>query len=354
LNTPIYAVYFRPSYFGSRSGLGPLAEAVGARKITHGCFWRNAERVQWRLGVGLRNWGNAYYGSSWNYLMPVVDEIRIARRMNDGPGVAHFLFAEFAGPRWPKPFKRKSHRLVGTFHASTRRQAAVTDGIRLDVYDRISVVSSGQRAYFLDRGYPASQLHVTLHGVDTHYFRPDPARRNVTEDRPLQGLLVGSTERDHEFAAALMQALPDGIMHLSVATTPNPHPAYHNTRNVTLLPHLDDEAMLQAYQQADLLVMPLLDATANNAILEAMACGTPVLTNRTSGTSDYVDATSNYITVNRDIDEWIDQLKCIAVKRDILRANQRAVRAWAETLSWESVAPQYVAMYQRVMSGETR
>mgnify|MGYP002078614938 CR=1 FL=1 len=349
VNTPVYAVYFRPSYFGSRSGLGPLAEAVGAHKITHGCFWRSAERIHWRLGDWYRRQGQTYYGSSWNYLMPVVDELRIARRMNNGEGIAHFLFAEFAGPRRARPFKKKGHRIVGTFHASPRRQTTVTDGVHLDVYDSISVVSRCQQPYFIDRGYPASKLHVTLHGVDTTYFRPDSMREGISEDRPLQGLFVGSTERDHEFAARLMNVLPDGIMHLSVATTPNPHPAYREVRQVTLLPFLDDHAMLRAYQQADILVMPLLDATANNAILEAMACGTPVLTNCTGGTPDYIDTSCNYVVEQRDLDEWVAMLVHIAGNRDALAANRKSVRVWAESLSWESVAHQYRAMYRSAL-----
>jgi glycosyltransferase involved in cell wall biosynthesis len=343
----VYAIYFRPADFARRSGLEPLAEAVGAVKLTHGCFWRSGARINWRVEEALKRWGTSYFGSPWNYLMPVWDEYRLAAGMR-GPCIAHFLFAEFAGPRRAGPFRRRGARVVGTFHASPRRQEQVNGRMPVHVYDCISVVARAQQPFFEARGVPRERIFFTPHGVDTNYFAPDP-NRVANLEGPLRGLLVGSTERDHAFAAALMRALPPGMMHLAVATKPHPHPAYRDARNVMLVPHLDDAGLVRAYQQADLLVMPMLDATANNAMLEAMACGTPVLTNRTSGTADYVDPTCNDILEGKDIDAWCGRVLHWHRHRDALAARRSAVRRWAESLSWERVAPAYRAMYARAM-----
>jgi glycosyltransferase involved in cell wall biosynthesis len=351
MNDSLYAVYFRPPDFMQRSGLAPLAEAVGAHPLTHGCFWRDWGRWHWRLEEGLRRWGQHYYGSRWNYLAPWLDEWRLASHLPRASSLVHFLFAEFAGPRRAGPFRRRGARIVGTFHTSPRRLEQVIGSVHLEVYDAISVVAEGQRAYFLERGFPAERLFLTLHGVDTDYFHPDARRGATPDNEPLKGLLVGATERDHAFAAKLMAALPAGLLHLSVATKPSEHPVYRSLRNVTLLPHLNDEAMLKAYQEADLLVMPLMDATANNAILEAMACGTPVMTNRTSGTNNYVDPSCNVVMEEKVVEGWMDVLMKIAADRSGLLERRRRVRAWAETLSWAAVAPQYRAMYAYVRKG---
>ncbi len=349
INYPVYAIYFRPGDFARRSGLEPLAEAVGAHKITHGCFWRAGRRVNWRVEEALKRWGQSYYGSQWNYLAPVWDEVRIARRMTERPSVAHFLFAEFAGPRRAAPFRARGARVVGTFHASPRRQPVVSAGAHLEAYDCISVVARSQRSFFEARGYPAERIFVTLHGVDTDYFQPDWNRAEAPTDRPLRGLLVGSTERDHSLMASVMKSLPRDCLQLDVATKPNPHPAYTGLANVNMLPHLDDAALLRAYQQADILVMPLLDATANNALLEAMACGTPVLTNRTSGTADYVDGSGGVVVEEHTVEAWVAAIRALASDRAGLQARRAPARAWAERLSWASVAPQYHALYAAAM-----
>lgn len=343
---PVYAVYFRPNDFARRSGLEPLAEAVGATPIQHGCFWKAWGRLNWRIEAALRGWGQRYYGSEWNYLAPIWDEWRIARRLRVPDSIVHFLFAEFAGVRNPKRFRARRARLVGTFHASPRRQERVCGKIRLDAYDAISVVANGQRAWFESKGYPSNRIVVTLHGVDTGYFKPDTARRPTPDDRPLRGLLVGATERDHEMAVSLMRALPDGVMTLRVSTKPYPHPAYRETRNVELLPHLRDEELLREYQTADLLVMPLLDATANNALLEAMACGTPVVTNRTCGTADYVEPSGGWVVESHTTEAWVESIRAIAGSRAALSAKRAQARAWAERLDWKALVPQYLALYQ--------
>lgn len=342
----LYAVYFRPDDFARRSGLEPLAEALGATPITHGCFWKTWGRVNWRVEAALRAWGRRYYGSEWNYLAPWWDEYRIARRIHGVDPVVHFLFAEFAGPRRARPFRRRGARIVGTFHTSPRRQERVCGDMHLDVYDAISVVASGQRAWFESQGFPSNRIVLTLHGVDTDYFKPDPARKPTAETGPLRALLVGATERDHEMAAAVMNALPDGIMTLSVATKPYPHPAYRDGRNVQLLPRLDDGALLRAYQAADVLMMPLLDATANNAILEAMACGTPVITNRTCGTDDYVVPSGGWVVEPNTREAWIETVIAISSDRAALAARRAQARAWAERLSWSNLIHQYRALYE--------
>ena len=52
---------------------------------------------------------------------------------------------------------------------------------------------------------------------------------------------------------------------------------------------LTDDELLALYQRSSLLLLPLLDATANNAILEAMACGLPIVTTDLPGLGTYVD-----------------------------------------------------------------
>lgn len=346
---PVYAYYHRPRYFGAHSGLAPLAEVMGATPVTHGIYWEELAYHVWWLGNPLRWIGKRYFRSEWNAIVPVWEEWRLASHIRQrDPCIAHFLFAEFAGPRWTWPFRRRGARIVGTFHVSPRRQPSVIGRMDLRVYDALSVVSRTMIPFMLERGYPEERIFVTLHGVDTDYFRPAPQRPD-TGDGPLNGLLVGATERDHAFAAALMANLPDGVMHLKVATRPGLRGHYRDARNVTLLDHQDDAALLRIYQDADLLVMPLLDATANNALLESMACGTPVMTNRTGGVPEYVDAGCNILMDGKNMEEWVDRLVQLSADRSSLASRRPAVRAWAETLSWRSVAPQVAAMYRHVM-----
>ena len=48
--------------------------------------------------------------------------------------------------------------------------------------------------------------------------------------------------------------------------------------NVRVLSGLSDLALAETFRQADVLFLPLQDATANNARLEGLASGLPVVT----------------------------------------------------------------------------
>ena len=109
--------------------------------------------------------------------------------------------------------------------------------------------------------------------------------------------------------------------------------------------------MLEEYRQADVLAMPMLDSAANNVILESMACGTPVVTNRTGGVPEYVSPDCNFVLSNdRSADEWVDKLLWLEQNRDVAERMRPATRAWAEKFDWKLIAEEYQAMYRDVLA----
>lgn len=345
----ICAILHAPGEFASRSGMLPLAEALGARTLFYDFTWERLQKRSWTLGHNLRRFGNAYYGSEWNALVPFRDERRLAREFSKHPAkVTHFMWGEFASPRNSTPFRSPGGLVVGTFHCSARRQQnVISPRFRLDVFDLITLMSKTQEPFFLERGVPADRITTILHGVDSTYFTP--ANRTPRED-PLRLLLVGSTERDHEFAAMVTQKLPSNIATLRVCTTSTQHAHYKGVRNVEVLPFLSEAAFLEEYQLADVLFMPMLDCTANNAILESMACGTPVMVNRVGGIPEYVDSANNIVMDDKRADEWVERLIQLAHGRDELAAMRPAVRQWAESFDWAHIATRYQRCFAHFIS----
>jgi len=348
---PIYAVYARPTHFASRSGLAPLVEQVGAVPLGYDVVWKRVEERSWTLGHILRRAGHWYYRSQWNDLVPLWHELQFSRRIDASESsVVHFLFAEFAGARCSWLFRRQGARLVGSFHASARRQPTLFSGKGcFQAYDHLTVVSRSQVPFFVERGIAPNRISVVLHGVDTDYFTP-PEPDAAVRDGPLRGALVGATERDHGFAVNLMRRLPPAVLELKVCTTLDAHHWYRDVPGVEITPHLDDERLLQLYQTSDLLLMPVLDCTANNAILEAMACGTPVCANAVGGIAEYVDAEANFVMPDKDVDRWVDLLVRLHGDRKSLSARRPRVRQWAERFDWAKVALRYVDVYRRTVA----
>lgn len=348
----VYAVLHHPRMLSAHSGMDALAEAVGARAIRYAIEWERLQARSWTAGQWLRRWGNAHYGSEWNALVPWRDERRFLRDIPRGSAkVVHFLWAEFARPRSSRAYRDRNAALVGTFHASARKQPSVIRDPRVfEVFDRITLMSESQKAFFLERGYPAERVRVILHGVDSAFFTPGPDARGE-DGRPLRALLVGKTERDHEFMADVARAMPDGLMELSVCTSREQAERYYrDAPRVKLLPRLNDEELKAVYQSADILLMPIHDCAANNVVLEAMACGTPVMANRAGGIAEYMGAECGILMERKRVDEWVDALRVVRDRRGQLRELGRAARRRAESLGWRIVAEEYKVLYREALA----
>ena len=346
----IAAFVHQPPQYNRRSGMAPLAEALGAHTVYYEDRWHQLQRYSWRIGALMSNCAKIWYGSGWNYLLPMVDELKLAW---DVPqcDIAHFLFGEFASPRHPQWFRRKAKALVGTFHASARRLPSVLGRFKgCSNFDAITLMSESQRAFFCEKGVPEDRLAVILHGVDTKYFVPDPMRPEMP-DGPLRGLLVGSTERDHAMMAEVLRVLPKGILEMTILTAYDQRVLnYADVPHAVFPEHLSDVELLKAYQQSDILIMPMQDCTANNAVLESMACGTPVMVNRVGGIPEYVDPGCNDVIETHTVDAWVDRLLYWHAHRVKLAALRPGVRKWAEQFDWSLVAPRYFDVYKRVLS----
>jgi glycosyltransferase involved in cell wall biosynthesis len=348
---PVFIYYHHPGHYSSRSSLFPLIGRLGATPVLFDSTWERWQRRSWTLGHLARRVGQWYFGSTWNAALPLRDDAVFQRTLPAGtPSIAHFLFAEFIGARRGSPLRRRGATVLGTFHASRTRQPTVLGGVRdFGAYDWLSVVSHVQIPYFVEKGFPAERIRVTPLGVDSAFFCPDQRPRATAG--PLRGLIMGSTERDHAFLASVLRALPAGCLELAVRTDRVNEPLYRGVPGVTLLPALAEEALVESYRAADLLLMPMTDCTANNAILEAMACGTPVMVNGVGGIPEYVDAAGSFITDGKDVGDWVGRLTRLAQDRSDLIRRRPAVRAWAERFDWDRMADVFRRFYRDACGG---
>lgn len=334
------------------SGLMPLTTALDVDEIRYSLRWHSLQQKSWRLGNSLRQWGIQHYGSTWNGLVPFMDERWILRRLGRSPvrRIAHFLWGEFGTLKHVEPYRRRGIHVVVSVHCSARRWDSVW--LRPDGYanaDQVVLTSESQRP-FVARHVPAERIARIFLGVDTAHFRPPPQLRLRRGDK-LRLLLMGNTERDHGFAAQVAAKLPRDKFEWRVRSESHEKSFYAGAPCVTLLPRLSDEEFLREYQAADVLAMPMLDSAANDVMLESMACGTPVMVNQTGGVPEYVDSESNFVMeADRNVDEWVEKLTWLERNRDVVERLRPATRAWAERFDWRIIAEEYRAMYRQVLA----
>jgi glycosyltransferase involved in cell wall biosynthesis len=272
----------------------------------------------------------------------------------------HYIYPEnslFEGDLW-----KGKHALVLSCHqpGESLREIAQNPSFAnffraLREAERVVLLSSNAAKDYEQFCKP-QRLMVIPHGIDTSFFQPPaskPERRLV--------LTVGNWLRDYalwaEVAIRLGKKLPD--VEFVVTALPATVAAVRarveealGTR-VRFLHGLSDLELRDLYQQAAVVFLPLRDASANNALLEGMACGVPVLVSDLPATREYAADSALYFKPGAT-DE------CLIALEQLLSEPQRradigaaARRRATSELAWEVIAKRYAHVYAELLDAGT-
>jgi glycosyltransferase involved in cell wall biosynthesis len=327
------------------SGYDRLQEYLGCHLIRPPLQWSLLQRALARL---LRPMTRRS-GSLWYHRESLLSELGAAHEWLRGSGrVFHYLYGENSY-RYLGRMKslRPGNRIICTYHTPPAKfMQVVKDRRSVERLDAIIVVSTMQ-ADFFSKFVGPERVFFVPHGIDVEYFSPAIGGR--APGKYFMCLFVGSHLRDVATlaeAARLLRNRPD--IRFFVVTRPDNHAVFAGLSNVELRTGLSDEQLRDLYRGSDILVLPLLDATANNSLLEAMACGLPILSTDLQGVRDYVNKDCSLLVPLQDA-------RCLAVAISDLKSDEkvrrrmaRASRDRALQLSWENVAGQAAAVYRAV------
>jgi glycosyltransferase involved in cell wall biosynthesis len=283
-------------------------------------------------------------GMPWYKLGDLGAEVEALRSCKAGESnIVHFMDGEHSARFLPSRLKECSLpkiRTVATFHQPPDLLPGLVSWETLRSLDAIILVSPSQIPFFRSH-ITEDKLHVILLGVDTELFHPRPVPNSSDT---VVCITTGLNLRDWDTFNQVAQALT-GIKFIVVTSAKI---KLKRSTNVEVHSGLSDAALAAMYRSADVVFLPLLDATANNTLLEGIATGLPVVATDLEAVRAYVSDEAAIFVKNNDVDEFVAAISRLQHDADLRNKMGRSARVRALELGWPNIIKQYEALYRNI------
>jgi glycosyltransferase involved in cell wall biosynthesis len=264
----------------------------------------------------------------------------------------HHLYGEDTCLVSPLIKKVSNKKVIATFHQPPKlfeRYMPLHWRKIMGRLDHIIVLSTTQQDFLVKNLRDESKISFIPHGVEFNYFKPSSYElRNC--------LMVGQWLRDFDTALKAMKIVQrKGVklifdVVLPSATPKNVVQKMKNASppNTYIHYNISEEALLKLYSNSRMFLMPLLDFTASNSLLEAMASGLPIIITDVGGVRDYVDEKCGILVKKFNPNAMAEAITYLSEDEIICKRMGRNSRTKASSLSWNVIAPLYEDILVRV------
>lgn len=337
-------IFQRIPHHAGNSGYDQLANYVHGVHYRKGLLYRVARKIPAKcvekIGVFNSDW---YQRESLNIELEL-----LARLSLPGKRLYHFLYGEDSmrlASRW-RP--RWNNKIIASFHQPPEVLSKMWGKKTfLRGVDGIVALCKEQAQFFHDFVSP-DKVFLVPHGVKTTFWTPDGDRGKPADPVFVN---VGWWLRDTEMLKATIRRVAelDPRVRFKVVTFKQLFERYEGLPNTELLAGIPDEDLRGIYRGARAILIPLEHVTANNAVLEAMACGTPVISTDHGGLPEYVDDASGFKVKRGDVDACVRAVLELADDRAKSESMGRSARARSLDFDWAKVGEKMNYVYGRVL-----
>ena len=221
--------------------------------------------------------------------------------------------------------------------------------------DKLVTVCSQSTAEALQEGFTASQVEQIPNGVDTNHFKPFSSsgnQKNITfigrldHMKGVQVLLDAFKTLKEDGVTAHLTIIGDG-------------PDRDKLQNLARDAGVNDsisfcgavEDIIPYLQKSALFVLPSLSEGLSNVLLEAMACGLPIVATRVGGNIDLIRDGENGILVETENSNQLSEAmkKILQDKALAKKLGSEARKTVEQRFSLISIADRYLSLYQKLI-----
>jgi glycosyltransferase involved in cell wall biosynthesis len=355
----LHVIDTRYVHWGSYSGINQLVKYIDPTEFnlevqnasdSDDDFPLQSERIRNYLSRVVKK-----KGMQWYKLSDLMAEFKALRRwMNGKLDLLHYLDAEHSAQYLPilfRNFQSWRPKMIATYH----QHPAVIDSLInkeiIPIFDLITVVSPEQVSFFKEF-IPPHKIRVILHGIDVDFFKPNDSGK---KNGKFKCITVGHWHREFAIIREVSESLVNNkYIEFIYVTSSKAGPrvtGLEGLSNVTIhRENIDDIKLLNLYQQSDILFLPLQYSTANNALLEGIACGLPVVSTYLPSVKAYLNGKESILINGNNPKQFVEAILYLYLNPSECRKMGAEARKRAEELDWRKIAPQYEAIYRNLIS----
>lgn len=203
-------------------------------------------------------------------------------------------------------------------------------------------------------GVPDSKITALRNGVDLEQFKPLD-RASLRQKWQVSGFVLASVgllieRKGHHLAIEALASVPDATL-LIAGSGPDRARLEAQARTlgveqrVRFLGALDTKSLTEIYNCADALVLASSREGWANVLLEAMACGTPVIATAVWGTPEVVAAPEAGLLTERDAASIADAM----MRLKSHPPDRQATRRYAEKFDWQPTTEGQIAIFRSLL-----
>jgi teichuronic acid biosynthesis glycosyltransferase TuaC len=216
-------------------------------------------------------------------------------------------------------------------------------------------VSAALREHLVNLGIARDRVSVLPNGVDLTLFCPGD-RASFRTDLRLKGLVLLSVGnliplKGHDLAIEALSHLPEARL-LIVGDGPERSSLQKRANHLAVADRVDflgsmpQDALPKVYAAADVLILASRHEGCPNVLLEAMACGTPVIVSDVPGMREIVKSPQ----IGRLVVDRTAQSFALAVQQMTYDASSRIrVRRYAEKFGWAATTEGQLRLFQSIL-----
>jgi len=228
----------------------------------------------------------------------------------------------------------------------------------------IAVSKEVKREILENYKVPPEKIVVIPNGVDLEKFKPNPSKRqeirNKYNIKPNEKLLMFC---GHNFRGKGLKFVIEALSNLSkevkllVVGGDNPAPYIKlasklGVKNRIIFTGTVSKNIENYYQASDIFVFPTYYESFGLVVLEAMACGLPVLVSKVNGLEDIIKEGENGFFIKRDPEDIRQKVNVLIRNKDLKNQISKNARKTAEKYSWDEVAKKTLQVYRKVLESK--